>query len=264
MQPASASARTTARRGAPMSRQSRTYEKVEPEAVSLRSLDCSTKRALPLRAMRLALVSCAILAGGVMLSGAQALAVEGERPAIDGESATNVTQTGATLEAQINPENQETSWSFQYGTNESLAGATVAPGGSIVASFGDQPVSVALTGVLASGTTYYYRVLATNATGPSEGSVRSFMTLAPQAQTTAEGPPPTPEPSIYGPPASETFTGPGNITPTPTVQPKAKPQTRAQKLTAALKACRNKKGHKQRVTCERHARQVYGPPKRRK
>jgi hypothetical protein len=64
--------------------------------------------------------------------------------------------------------------------------------------------------------------------------------------------PPAPGPSIFGPPASSTFTGEGNPTPT-------KPETNTQKLTNALKACRKKypKSKKRRQACEHTAHKKY-------
>ena len=53
---------------------------------------------------------------------------------------------------------------------------------------------------------------------------------------------------------SLTFTGPGNLVAAPVVKPKAKALTRAQKLAAALKACRKKAKGKRRAACERQAR----------
>jgi hypothetical protein len=62
---------------------------------------------------------------------------------------------------------------------------------------------------------------------------------------------------------SLTLNGLGNITPAaPTVKPKAKPLTRAQKLANALKACKKDKRKAKRATCERQARAKYGPTKK--
>jgi hypothetical protein len=84
-------------------------------------------------------------------------------------------------------------------------------------------------------------------------------------------PSPTPQPGIFGPPASATFSGPGNLgggglNPTP---PPAKPtaaQLKAKKLAAALTSCRKKYKHSKtrRASCERKARKQYGPLKKAK
>ncbi len=68
-------------------------------------------------------------------------------------------------------------------------------------------------------------------------------------------PAPTPQPPIFGSPASATFTGAGNpAPPVAAATPRSKPSTRAQKLAAALKACRRTKARSKRVACERRAR----------
>lgn len=75
-----------------------------------------------------------------------------------------------------------------------------------------------------------------------------------------------PMPPIFATPPSVTFAGIGNF-PAPTSsspsKPKAKPLTRAQKLAAALKACRDRSGKekKQRAACETQARKRYGKAK---
>ena len=74
---------------------------------------------------------------------------------------------------------------------------------------------------------------------------------------------PAPQPTIFGPSGSATFSGAGNSTPVPTavVKSKAKPLTRAQKPSRALKACK-KKPKKKRVACEKQARRAYGPARK--
>ncbi len=71
---------------------------------------------------------------------------------------------------------------------------------------------------------------------------------------------PSPQPSIFGAPASATFSGAGNVLSPPAgsaVKAKAKPLTRAQKLAAALRACGKKRDKGKRVACERAARKRY-------
>jgi hypothetical protein len=73
-------------------------------------------------------------------------------------------------------------------------------------------------------------------------------------------PSPSPQPSIFGSPASATFSGAGNIPPLPAGKPagKAKSPTRAQKLARALKVCRAKHNKHKRAACESQARKRYG------
>jgi hypothetical protein len=78
--------------------------------------------------------------------------------------------------------------------------------------------------------------------------------------------PVSPQPSVFGPPASATFSGAGNLAPVVAVKPvakaKPKPETRAQKLKKALKACKKLKKKTKRLACERQANQKYGPVKK--
>jgi hypothetical protein len=75
---------------------------------------------------------------------------------------------------------------------------------------------------------------------------------------------PTPQPSIFGAPASSTFQGLGNPGAAAAVKAKAKPLTRAQKLAAALKVCHKDKQRAKRAGCEKQARKRFGPLKKAK
>lgn len=70
---------------------------------------------------------------------------------------------------------------------------------------------------------------------------------------------PSPQPSVFGAPASATFAGAGNVVvgspPTPVATGRS--LTRAQKLARALKACR-KESKKRRATCRARARKRFG------
>ena len=73
---------------------------------------------------------------------------------------------------------------------------------------------------------------------------------------------PAPQPQVFGPLPSATFSGQGNIVETPApagkpagVQPKS--LTRAQKLALGLRACAKKRDRKRRTACERSVRKRY-------
>jgi phosphodiesterase/alkaline phosphatase D-like protein len=87
--------------------------------------------------------------------------------------------TEATLQAQIDPNNEETEYTFEYSTKatgETLEGTIVKiPGASPLEGTGTQ-VSVA-TGVLPPGANYFYRVMASNTTGTTSGAVKEFATV---------------------------------------------------------------------------------------
>jgi hypothetical protein len=71
---------------------------------------------------------------------------------------------------------------------------------------------------------------------------------------------PSPQPEAFGAPASQTFSGAGNITigDGEAQSVRSGSLTRAQKLAAALRACHKKKAKAKRRACERQARKRYG------
>jgi hypothetical protein len=112
----------------------------------------------------------------------------GERPTVGAQSSFRVSATGAQLSAQVNPNGQETTYAFQYATDEALTSAATIAGESPLSEELREavPAGVIVTG-LQPDTTYYYRALATNATGTGEAeAVQSFTTLALPIVTTGE------------------------------------------------------------------------------
>jgi hypothetical protein len=103
------------------------------------------------------------------------------KPVIPSETAPSVTPVGATLEAKINTEKQETSYRLEYASEAAKLGtpeATVLIEGSFPGVSVEQTAGPVETGaVLIPDTTYYYRVVATNGTGTENGKVESFTTL---------------------------------------------------------------------------------------
>jgi hypothetical protein len=99
-------------------------------------------------------------------------------PSVVSESTAGVTPYEATLEAQIDLNDQETTYSFEYATNEALTGATRIPGEApFEAEEAERTASVATGAVLAPGTTYYYRAIAENtASEKAQGAVEHFTT----------------------------------------------------------------------------------------
>ena len=87
--------------------------------------------------------------------------------------ATSTATTSATVAGQVNPNAQQTAYTFEYGTSTSFG--AISPVVALDDADGLEPVSATLTG-LTPDTTYYYRVVATNATGTSQGVVRTFDT----------------------------------------------------------------------------------------
>src|SRR5271166_3506862 len=101
-------------------------------------------------------------------------------PAVVTEAATSVAQSTATLNATVNPEDETVSdCHFEYGTSESYG--TSIPCSSLPGD-GTSPVAVSANlHELSPSTTYHYRIVATNPTGTSEGSDRTFETTASRA-----------------------------------------------------------------------------------
>ena len=136
-------------------------------------------------------------------------------PTIESESATAVKATEATLGAAINPNNQSTTYEFEYAEKEKagvleapIVKVPVAPPAALE-NFGGQTVSVP-TEVLTPHTTYYYRVLAENAAHEkSEGKVEHFIT----------GPLETPDKLEAKPIAATTATLNGVLDPNHTINP---------------------------------------------
>jgi hypothetical protein len=107
-----------------------------------------------------------------------------EKPIVEAQSVTGVTENDAKLEAKVNPNYQTTTYTFEYATEPALLGtpsATTVPGSppapALPAVFGAQTAGPTdLANALAPGTTYTYRVLATNATGTTPGPNSTFTT----------------------------------------------------------------------------------------
>ncbi len=98
------------------------------------------------------------------------------RPSILSESGLSVGSASETLEARVDPGYADTSYRFEYGTSTAYGASVPAPDAGIGAGL-KGPVAVAqeLAG-LRPGTTYHYRLLATNAVGQVEGADQTFTT----------------------------------------------------------------------------------------
>ncbi len=104
-------------------------------------------------------------------------------PTVKTGSATNVTANSATLSGTVNANGLSTTAWFEYGTVKGSYGSKSTT--HTVTGSNDTTVSVTITGLM-SGTTYYYKIVAENNSGKSEGSEMSF-------QYTESGNPPTVE-----------------------------------------------------------------------
>lgn len=113
----------------------------------------------------------------------QAFPLPERGPLIEKQGAEDLLPTAATLTATINPEGEETTYRFEYGTSESYGQST--PTATLPGSgFEGEDVEAQLAGLLPD-TTYHFRVVATNHCNPSEpaeectvqGEDQTFTTL---------------------------------------------------------------------------------------
>ncbi len=95
--------------------------------------------------------------------------------------ASAITPTTATLSGTVNPAGQATTYAFQYGPTAAYGQQTAAQ--SAGSGTGDVSASAALTG-LTPGTTYHFRVTATNPSGTSPGLDQTFTTPGPPTPRT--------------------------------------------------------------------------------
>src|SRR6478735_3322537 len=103
--------------------------------------------------MRLFLVLCALLA----LPASAALAAG--PPAATTGAASAITRSTATLNGTVDPNGSSVRWYFEYGTT--TAYGLTSGGEDAGDGDGEVPVAAGLQG-LSPGTTYHYRLIATN------------------------------------------------------------------------------------------------------
>ena len=94
-------------------------------------------------------------------------------PTVVTNPATSVTTTGGVLNGGVNPNGLATNGWFEWGTNPTLATFSSTSSQSLGSGTTSQAVAATLSG-LTPGTTYYFRVAASNSAGPSKGSIASF------------------------------------------------------------------------------------------
>ena len=97
------------------------------------------------------------------------------KPGVTTGPAANVGQSTATLTGRVNPNEVETTYTFEYGTTRIYGTQVPSPPAS--AGKGNSAVAVtADIGGLAPATTYHYRLVARNALGVRRGADRTFRT----------------------------------------------------------------------------------------
>jgi hypothetical protein len=121
----------------------------------------------------------------IALTALTGLTLAASAPSATTGDASGLTDTQASLAGTVNPQGQLTSYAFQYGTTTAYGQQSALS--SAGSGSADVPVTADLAG-LTPGTTYHYRVIATNASGTTVGADRTF-------RTTGTAPPPPPAPS---------------------------------------------------------------------
>ncbi|HTW42598.1 MAG TPA: hypothetical protein VMD79_09815 [Solirubrobacteraceae bacterium] len=143
--------------------------------------------------------------GGLGEDGEQAFTTLAAPPAVSTGTASEVTQTSATLAASVNPNGEQvTACAIEYGRSTEYglsAPCTPSPGAGSSAIAVSAPVAE-----LAAGTEYYFRVSATNTTGTAYGDAGTFTTDLP---TTLAHLPLSQEPASSSPQASSSTQGSG-------------------------------------------------------
>lgn len=113
----------------------------------------------------------------------------GSAPTVITGGAAGISQTSAQITGYVDPNGYQTSYWFEYGTSQSLGSATGFQ--SAGAGTDSLPYNATLSN-LSQNTTYYYRIVAQNTYGTSQGSILSFTTsgggggnncVAPSVQT---------------------------------------------------------------------------------
>ena len=143
---------------------------------------------------RVLLLTCAVTASFAALAGTAAAGAPGATTG----AATNVTATSATLTGTVFPNQEDTTYRFDYGTTTDYGSSTPTAGPE--RGNAGKSVSADVTG-LAPSTTYHFRLVATNPSGTATGADATFTTPAQGQQGNAV--------TIAANPATVTF---GNAT----------------------------------------------------
>jgi hypothetical protein len=104
---------------------------------------------------------------------ATVIAIAAVAPVVVTGPVTGLTQNSVTLTGTVDPEGEATTYHFEYGTTDAYGLQT--PQQSAGGGSDPVPVQAAVTG-LTGNTTYHYRLVATDASGDTNGADRTFTT----------------------------------------------------------------------------------------
>jgi alpha-tubulin suppressor-like RCC1 family protein len=126
----------------------------------------------------------AVNAVGTSRGDIKSFTTKGAKPTVTTGSATRGT-SGMTVNGKVNARDLETSVRFDYGLNAKLVGAQQTVARSQTGAE-DADITAVISG-LAENTTYYYRIVAVNVLGTTEGEIRSFTTLRSEGVSINDG-----------------------------------------------------------------------------
>jgi hypothetical protein len=99
-------------------------------------------------------------------------------PTVGSEFPSGVSETGATLDAQINPNGSDTTYHFEYGATTGYGTSVPMHDADAGSGSADVVVSQQIQGLQAA-TSYHFRVVATNPVGTIDGPDRTLTTYPP-------------------------------------------------------------------------------------
>jgi len=106
-------------------------------------------------------------------------------PTVVTTNATGITNVSATLNGTVNPNGLATQAWFEWGTSATLATFDNTVQQAFAAGTTVQSVSATIPG-LTFGTTYYFRMVASNSSGVSRGAIQNFSTAAQRPTVTTD------------------------------------------------------------------------------
>jgi len=151
---------------------------------------------------------------GTTVGSDQTFTTAGPPTAVTGDAGA-VTASGAALSGTLNPGGVATTYRFEWGTTTTYGGLLPSPDAPAGSDRADHPVKEALSG-LAAGTTYHFRLVATNEAGTTYGADHRFTTAA----TPVDDGPTDSGPDAGGDRAAAALPDPGD--PAPADQPAPK------------------------------------------
>lgn len=122
---------------------------------------------------RFAMAVCVALAGLVFAAGS---AYAASAPVVERVWASEVNRSTARINALVNPSEADTTYRFEYGPDTSYGSSVPVPDGDLGSGAEGIEATQQLTG-LHAGSTYHYRIVATNSTGTTEGQDETFNTF---------------------------------------------------------------------------------------